>query len=147
MFSIAGTTISAGGPAVTVGGTVISLEPSGTLVIGSSTIPLLPKTASLPDVDIDGFDVIAHSSFAVVDGVTVSAAAAGISVSGQDVSLEAGGATLDIGTGRFVLPTPVTGTNGSLNVQAFVGGQSKGLAMSVHFIWSVCGALMLLMWH
>ena len=146
-FSIAGTTISAGGPAATVGGAVVSLESSGNLVIVSSTIPLLPQTAISSDVDIDGLDVIAHSSFAVVDGVTVSAAEAGGSVSGQDVSLEAGGATLDIGTGRFILPTPVTGTNGSLNVQAFVGGQGKGLDLSVHLVWGVCGALMLLMWH
>ena len=146
-FSIAGTTISAGGPAATVGGTVISLEPSGTLVIGSSTIPLLPQTAFLSDVDIDGFDVIAHSSFAVVDGVTVSAAAAGVTVSGRVVSLEAGGATLDIGTGHFVLPTPVAGTNGSVNVQAFVGGQSKGLNVSVYLVWGVYGALILLIYY
>ena len=140
-FSIAGTTISAGGPAATVDGTVIRLEPSGTLVIGSSTIPLL---LFLSDVDIDGYDVIAHSSFAVVDGVTVSAAAAGITVSGRVVSLEAGGATLDIGTGHFVLPTPVAGTNGSVSVQAFVGGQSKGLNVSVYLVWGVWGALILL---
>lgn len=147
-FSIAGTTISAGGPAATVGETVIRLEPSGTLVIGSSTIPLLPQTAFSSDVDIDGFDVIAHSSFAVVDGVTVSAAAAGVTVSGRVVSLEAGGATLDIGgSGHFVLPTPVPGTNGSVGVQAFVGGQSKGLNISVYLVWGVYGALILLIWY
>ena len=146
-FSIAGTTISAGGPAATVDGTVISLEPSGTLVIGSSTIPLLPQTAFSSDVDIDWYDVIAHSSFAVVDGVTVSAATAGTTVSGRVVSLEAGGATLDIGTGHFVLPTPVAGTNGSVNVQAFVGGQSKGLDVSVYLVWGICGALILLIYY
>lgn len=146
-FSIAGTTISAGGPAATVDGTIISLEPSGTLVVGSSTIPLLPQTAFSSDVNVDGFDVIAHSSFAVVDGVTVSAAAAGVTISGKVVSLEAGGATLDIGTGRFALPTPVAAANGSINVQAFTGGQSKGLDVSLYFVWGVCGTLMLLMWH
>lgn len=146
-FSIAGTTISAGGAAATVDGTVVSLEPSGTLVIGSSTIPLLPQTASSSDVDIDGFDVMAHSSFAVVDGVIVSAAAAGVTISGEIISLEAGGATLDIGTGRFALPTPVAGTNGSVNVQAFAGGQSKGLEMSLYLVWGVCGVLMLFLWH
>lgn len=146
-FPIAGTTISAGGPAATVGGTVIRLEPSSTLVIGSSTIPLLSQTAYSSDVDIDGYDVIAHSSFAVVDGVTVSAAAAGITVSGRVVSLEAGGATLDIGTGRFVLPTPVPGTNGSVSVQALVGGQSKGLDVSVYLVWCVYGALILMIYY
>lgn len=146
-FSIAGTTISAGGPAATVGGTIISLEPSGTLIIGSSTIPLLPQITYASDVDVDGYDVVPHSSFAVVDGVTVSAAAPGVTVSGQVVSLEAGGATLDIGTGRFALPTPVAGANGSVNVQAFTGGQSKVLEVSLYLIWGVCGTLMLLMWH
>lgn len=146
-FSIAGTTISAEGPAATVGGTVISLELSGTLVIGSSTIPLLPQTALLSNVDIDGFDVIAHSSFAVVDGVTVSVAAAGITVSGRVDSLEDGGATLDIGTGRFVLPTPVAGTNSSVSVQAFVGGQSKGLNISIYIVWGVYGTLILLIYY
>ena len=146
-FSIAGTTISAGGPAATVGGTVIRLEPSGTLVIRSSTIPLSPQTAFLSDVDIGGFDVIAHSSFAVVDGVTVSAAAAGITVSGRVVSLEAGGTALDIGTGRFVLPTSVPGTNTSVSVKAFVGEQSKGLDVSVYLVWGAYGALILLIYY
>ena len=146
-FSVAGTTISAGGPAATVDGNIISLEPSGTLVVGSSTIRLLPQTTFSSHVDIDGFDVIAHSSFAVVDGITVSAAAAGVTVSGQLVSLEAGGATLDIGTGRFALPTPLIGTNDSVNVQAFAGGQRKGLEVSLYLVWGVCGTLMLLMWH
>lgn len=146
-FSVAGMTISAGGPAATVGGTIISLEPSNTLVVGSSTIPLLPQTAFQSDINIDGFDVIAQSSFAVVDGVTVSAATAGVTVSGKTVSLEAGGATLDIGTGRFALPTPAAAANGSVNVQAFLGGQSKGLEVSLYLVGGVCGALMLLMWH
>ena len=146
-FAVAGTTISAGGPAITVGGTIISLEPSGTLVVGSSTIPLLSQTAFASDVDIDGFDVVPYSSYAVVDGVTVSAAAAGVTVSGEIISLEAGGSTLDIGTGRFALPTPAVAANGSFNVQAFTGGQSKGLEVSLYMIWGICGTLMLLMWH
>ncbi len=146
-FSIAGATIFAGGPALTLDGTIISLEPSDTLVVGSSTIPLLPLITSASGVDVDGFAVIAYPSFAVVDGVTVSAAAAGVIVSGKVVSLEPGGATLDIGTGRFALPTPAAAAaaNGSVNVQAFVGGQSKRSGMSLYLVGCVCGALMLLM--
>ena len=146
-FSIAGTTVSAGGPAATIDGTIISLEPSGTLVVGSSTIPLLPQITFASDVNVDGFDVVPHSSFAVVDGVTVNAAAAGVTVSGKVISLEAGGATLDIGTGHFALPTPVGAANGSVNVQAFTGEQSKGLEVSLYLVWGVCGTLMLLIWH
>ena len=142
-LSIAGTTISAGGRAATIDGTIISLRPSGTLVIGSSTIPLsTPQVSSA--VDIDGFDIQAHSSFVVVDGVTLSAAAPGGTISGTVVSLEAGGATLDIGTGHFALPTPTGAADGSINVQAFTGGQCKGLDMSLSLICGICGTLILL---
>ena len=143
-FSIAGITISAGGRAAAVDGTIISLGPSGTLVIGSSTIPLL--TSQVPsDVNIDGFDIQAHTSFVIVDGVTLSAATSGTTISGTVVSLEAGGETLDIGTGRFALPTPTGAENGSINVQAFTGGQIKEVDMSLSLICGVCGTLLLLM--
>lgn len=143
-FAIAGTTVSAGGPAVTVGGTIVSLQPSGTLIVGSSTIPLLtPQATFSSDVQIDEFDVEAESSFAVVDGVTLSAAASGVTISGKVVSLEAGGAMLDIGTGRFALPTPTGAGNGSIDVQAFVGGQGKGFELPLIWVCSVSGGLML----
>ena len=142
-FSIAGTTISAGGPAATINGTVISLQPSGTLIMGSSTISLTSQTISPSDTNIDGFDVQAQPSFVVVDGVTLSAAAAGVTFSGTLVSLEAGGATLDIGTGRFALPT--VAAIGSVGVQAFTGGQDKGVEESLILVCSVlCGTLILL---
>ena len=143
-FSIAGTTISAGGPAATVDGTVISLGPSGTLVIGSSTIPLLTSQVS-SDVNIDGFDVNAQPSFVVVDGVTLSPAALGTTILGTVVSLEAGGSTLDIGTGRFALPTPMGAASGPVNVQAFTGGQTKGMALSISLICSVSIGMLVLL--
>ena len=123
-FTLAGTTISAGGPPATLNGTTISLDPSGTLLLGSSTIPLLlpSPTAFAAATTIDGFAIQAEPSFAVVDGITVSAAASGVVVSGQTVSLESGGKRLDVGTGSFALPT---GGNGVGGVQAFEGGQGK----------------------
>lgn len=142
-FSIAGTTISADGPAATIDGTIVSLGPSGNLVIGSSTTPLLTSPVSA-GVNINGFDVQAHSSLVVVDGVTLNVAASSVVVSGTAVSLEAGGATVDIGTGRFALPTPTGTTNGSINAQAFTGGQSKGLDRSLSLICGVCATLVLL---
>ena len=144
-FPIANTVISAGGPAATINGTIISLRPSNTLLIGSSTIPLFP-TQIPPDVNIDGFDINSQSSFVVVDGVTLSAAAAGVSISGTLVSLEAGSATLDIGTRRFALPTATLGAaNGSVNVQAFTGGENaKGTELSLALICGVCGIVSLL---
>ena len=144
-FRIANTILSAGGPAATINGTIISLRPSNTLLIGSSTIPLFP-TQIPSDINIDGFSINSQSSFVVVDGVTLSAAAAGVTISGTLVSLEAGGATLDIGTGRFALPTATSGAaNGSVNVQAFSGGGSgKGIQLSLALICGVCGIVSLL---
>ncbi|KAL9066670.1 MAG: hypothetical protein Q9161_007429 [Pseudevernia consocians] len=145
-FAIAGTTISAGGPAVTIDGTVISVQASGTLIVGSSTIPLLtPQSTYSSHITIDGFGVEVESTFAVVDGVTLSPGAAGLTISGKVISLETGGLTLDIGNGRFALPTRTGGADGSINVQAFTGGQSRALHLSLSLVCSVCGTLMLLM--
>ena len=143
-LSIAGTTISAGGPAITVDGTVISLQSSGTLIMGTSTVDLLMTgsvTALLPDpglppsttYDMDGLGVQIQpqASFAVVDGATLSAGAPGVTVSGSLVSLEPGGKTLDVGSARFAMPTGAAdATNG---VQETEGGhQSFGLEASTY---------------
>ena len=146
-LAIAGTILSAGGPAVTVNGTIISVQPSGTLIVGSRTIPLLtPQSTFSSDINIDGFDVEVEPTFAVVDGVTLSPGAAGVTISGKLVSLESGGLTLDVGTGRFALPTHTGGTNGSIDVQAFTGGQTRGSMSSlISFVCGVCSTLMLLL--
>ncbi|KAM0801210.1 hypothetical protein BDR22DRAFT_848128 [Usnea florida] len=145
-FSIAGTTISAGGSAVTVAGTVISLQPSGVLIVGSSTIALSAFQTPFPALmNVDGLSVEAQSSLAIVDGVTISPGAPGVTVDGQSVSLEAGGATLDIGTGRFAIPTATA--NGSAGVLAFEGGQGRTAKVSLVTVLSfgIGGILMLTM--
>ena len=145
-FSIAGTTISAGGSAVTIAGTVISLQPSGILIVGSSTIPFSASQTPFPALmNIDGLDVEAQSSLAIVDGVTMSPGAPGVNVNGKNVSLEAGGATLDIGTGRFAIPTATA--NGSAGVLAFEGGQGRMVKVSLVRLLSlgIGGSLMLIM--
>ena len=143
-FTIAGAVISAGGPAAVIDGTIVSLEPSGTLLVGSDTIQLLSSQGS-PETDIDGIDVKVQSSFVIVDGTTLSAAVAGVTISGKVFSLEAGGSTLDVGTRRFTLPTQGPATaNGSLNVQIFLGGQSKRFEISLILTCGVCGFVMLL---
>ena len=154
-FPIANTFISAGGPAATVDGTIISLKPSGTLLINSSTIRLLttpPPTFASSDIDIDGFDVKAESSsIVIVDGITLTAGAPGVTLSGgKAISLETGGATLDIGTGRFALPTTgSSAANGSSinDVQAFTGGgqgKGKGLGLTsiLLVICGICGTVL-----
>ena len=145
-FSIAGTTISAGGSAVTISGTVISLQPSATLIVGSSTIPLSASQTPIPALtNIDGLDVEAQSSVAIVDGMTISPGSSGVTVDGHNVSLEAGGKTLDIGTERFAIPTATD--DGSAGVLAFEGGQSRTVKVSTVtlLIFGIVWSLMLLM--
>ena len=91
-------------------------------------------------------DINVQSSFVVVDGVPLSAAGAGVTISGTPVSLEADGATLDIGTRRFALPTATLGgANGSVDVQAFTGGENrKGTGLSLALLCGVCGIVLLL---
>ena len=145
-FSIAGTVISVGRSAVTISGTIISLEPSGTLIVGSSTIPLLASQTPFTNfISVDGLSVEAQLSLAIVDGVTISPGAPGVKVDGQNVSLETGGKTLDIGTGRFAIPTG--NANGSAGNLAFEGGQSRIVKVSMVTLltFGTGGSLMLIM--
>ena len=104
--------------------------------MGPRTIPLLtPQAVYSSNIDIDEFDFKVQSSFVMIDGVTLLPGATGVTVSGKVVSLEASGATLDIGTEHFPLPTPTrsAANNGSMNVQAFTDGQGKGLRVVYTF--------------
>ena len=148
-FIIGSATISAGGPVATIDGTPIRLLPSGTLILGSGTITLLPSQVPSSSISIDGLDIEAQQpSFIVVDGVKVIAAATGVTISGTTVSLEVGGAMLDVGTDRFAIATTAAdgtgrGTGAEDGVQAFTGGQGRGrnvafglvLWVMVHWIW------------
>ena len=70
-FAIAGTTLTPGGSAITISGTVVSLGPSGTLQIGTSTIPLAMASAT----GIGGFIASAFDA-PVVPAATASATGA-----------------------------------------------------------------------
>ena len=141
-FLVPGTTLSPGGPAVTINGTVVSLQPSGTLVVGSDSFALL--TPSMSIYDIGGLSVQAESSFAVVDGVAVSPGAAGVTAGGSVVSLEPGGKTLDVGSGRFAMPT--ASVNGTASLQTFDGGQGKGRNLSIQTILGAWIFLLGMLW-
>ena len=93
-------------------------------------------------MSIDGLDVEAQASLAIIDGVTISPGAPGVKL---NVSLEAGGATLDIGTGRFAIPTGTA--NGAAGVLAFEGGQGRMAKVSLVTVLSfgIGGSLMLIM--
>ena len=109
-FSIASTTLRPYGPAVTISGTPVSLNPSA-LIIGSSTIPFLsapqhsqsPATASV--LTIAGYAVTAAPTGFAIDGTTLMPGASGVTISGTLVSLGTA-ADLVVGTSLLKLPTP-----------------------------------------
>ena len=140
--SVAGTTLLPGGPAVTIDGTIVSLQPSGTLIVGSNSFALPAPSTSI--YDIGGFSVQAESSFAVVDGVTMDPGAAGVTVEGSAVSLELGGKTLDIGSGRFAMPTE--SVNGTAGLETFHGGQGKERTLSVQRTLGAWIFAMVMLW-
>ena len=143
-FRIDGTVVSAGGPAATVNKTAISLGRDGALQIGSSTIALLPSHVSSYNVTIDGFDINVHSSSTVADDdVTLSAAAAGVTIPGESVRLEAGAQTVNIETRPFAVPAATGGSD--VSVQAFVGGQGKGAEGSFVLVCGIVVGVVMMM--
>lgn len=103
-FEIAGTTISAGGPGVTVAGTFISLQASGArIVVGSSTLTL-PSQSITPDIVTIGNQVFTPNptGFSIAS-TTMSAGGPGITVDGTVVSLEASGGRLVVGSNTLTL--------------------------------------------
>ena len=143
-FIVNSATISPGGAAQTIDGTIISLGTSGTLIMGSSTIPLLAHpTRIISLVSTNGLISEAESSLAILDGVTISPGTSAVTVDGNVVSLETGGSTLDVGTSRFMLrPTGFRNASGGLVV--FTSGQGRGLELSWLLLSFLGGTLMAL---
>ena len=141
-----GVTVTAGGNGVSISGNLVSLEPGGkTLDVGTAHFAIPTGEAAATEAstyDVDGFSlqIQPQSSYAVVDGVTLTAGGSGISISGNLVSLEPGGNTLDIGTSRFAIPTNTV--NASDGVQAFQGGQGKRFEVSGVLMFGILGCLM-----
>ena len=126
---IDGTTLTPGGPGISMNGKRISLEHDGILDIGTGRFALPPAAAREPPppngFNLNGMTVQARpSAAAVINGITLTAGGPGRTINGSSVSLEASG-ILDIGTGRFGIPSGsvVGGTDSSF--EAFEGGQDK----------------------
>ena len=102
-FSIAGHTLSPGGPGTQISGTPVSLGSSGVLVVGSKTINLAPSLETSV-FTVGGQRLTAHPSAFVINGATISASESGVRISGTPVSLDPSG-SLVIGTSTICLPT------------------------------------------
>ena len=130
---IHGTTLTPGGPAISIDGKRVSLEQNGKILdIGTShfALPGAPQQTPPPSpigFNVDGMTVQAIQSAVVVDGVTLTPGGPGKTINGSRVSLEVNG-TLDIGTGRFAVPTGVANRTSAL--QMFEGGQDRASRVS-----------------
>ncbi len=114
-FAIAGTTISAGGPGVSVAGTFVSLQPSGAgLVVGSNTLAVAapaPSTSVPTPITIGNQIFTPNPSAFSIAGTTISAGGPGVTVAGTFVSLQPSGAGLVMGSSTLALPTQATPPN------------------------------------
>ena len=135
-FSVDGTTLSAGGPGITINSTPISLNPSGSLLIGTRTVPLPIPTPAVITTDGQVFTV-EQNGLVAVDGVTLSSGGPGTTISGTPVSVGSGG--LMVGSDTVRLPT----ANGSAlsPVAPFTGSASKSAEWS-KLLWSILLAIM-----
>ena len=110
---IDGLTLTAGNPATTIAGTLLSLASNG-LIIGTDTIPLpaLTPAPSTPSViTTDGVVFTEQSDgVVVVNGVTLTDGGLGTSISGTPVKLDSAG--LEIGNVTVPLVVSASGLNG-----------------------------------
>ena len=98
---IAGSSIAPGGSAITISNTPVSLDPSGILVVGSSSFSLPPQ--SIFTIGTQQFT--ANPTGFLLDGVTISPGAAAQTIDGTIISLAKSGA-LAIGSSTILLQTP-----------------------------------------
>ncbi|MCJ1482272.1 hypothetical protein MMC06_002435 [Schaereria dolodes] len=106
IFVIGSQTLFPGGPALTISGTPISLAASATaVIIGSSTIPLLPLSPASPLViTFEGQTITANSASDFIIGTqTLVPGGPGIVVSGTPISLAPSATAVVIGTSTFPL--------------------------------------------
>ena len=97
-----GVTITPAGPGKTIGGTRISLDSSGLLEVGSSTVALSAEQAS-PTVFTVGSQVLTAESNAIfMEGVSITPGGPGKTISGTRVSLGSSG-FLEIGSSTIFL--------------------------------------------
>ena len=127
-----GTTLTPGGPDISVHGKHISLEKDGNLDIGTNHLALPPAAAAAqatPPNDafnfLNGMTVQARpSAVVVVNGVTLTPGGPGTTIDGSSVVLESSG-ILDVGSGRFGIPAASVVVSGTASFEAFEGGQEK----------------------
>lgn len=111
-FAIGSATVAPGGTAVTVSGTVISLDKSSHLRIGSSTMDLTSKypVATNDVVSVGGSAITAAPTGFVVAGTTVSPGGSAVTINGTVLSLDKS-SHLRIGSSTVLLTAAASATS------------------------------------
>ena len=140
-FSIAGTSL-APNQAVTIAGTIVSLDASSHLHIGSSTADLGEDAASVSPqvVTVAGQAVTVNATAVNIAGVTLAPGGDGITVSGTRVSLDSAGA-LVVGSSTFPIETS-TGSRVGLMMGGLNSPSGPGLTSSVSGVQTFKGGAM-----
>ena len=122
-FQIDGSSILPGGTPVTISGTQVSLDQSGELHVGISSIGLVPFQTAAPGVfTVDGLTFTAESSAVAVDGVTLTPGGAAATIGGDRISLGLNGS---LAVGSSIVPVPSNTPGGISTAQFFEGGQGR----------------------
>ena len=123
-FQIDGSSVLPGGSPVTISGTRLSLDASGELHVGTSSVDLVPFQTATPGVfTVEGLTFTAGASSAVaVDGVTLTPGGPATTISGERISLGVNG-RLVVGSDTVAVPNGAE--SGISTAQLFEGGQEK----------------------
>ncbi|MCJ1229032.1 hypothetical protein MMC12_005696 [Toensbergia leucococca] len=102
---LSGQTLTAGGPAATISGTVISVLPSGAgLLVGSSTYAIPSSAPGFTTFDGQAIQTAANGNI-ILSSTTLSAGGPAATISGIPLSVLPNGAGLLISTSTVSLPT------------------------------------------
>ena len=124
-FQIDGSSVLPDGIPITISGTQLSLDGSGELHVGTSSVDLVPFQTATPGVfTVDGlvFTAEPSSSAVAVDGVTLTPGGAPTTVGGERISLGVNG-SLVVGSSTVAVPSSAEG--GISTAQVFEGGQER----------------------
>ncbi|MCJ1478389.1 hypothetical protein MMC13_007069 [Lambiella insularis] len=117
-----GSTFTAGGPALTLSGEIVSVAPSGSLVLSAVPTAGAAGAPSTTVLTVDGKTLTAEGSAVEIVGATLTAGGPGVTVSGEVVSVASGGG-LVVGSQTV---RPFTGRAGRREV-----GWAIGLGLGV----------------
>lgn len=138
-FLVDGTTLSASGQGITFNSTPTTLNPSGSLLLGTSTVHLpTPRPAV---VTTDGqASTVEQNDVVAVDSVRFSSGVPGTTISGSPMSVGSGGLKVRLKTVR--LPTANGLPPGPL--APYTGSAPKSAERSELLLWGLIGIMMAL---